>query len=223
MKEISIVINARLSSSRVPNKLLRPFANTTLFEIALRKISNIKFARNIYAGLGDSELIKIAQNYPKVKVLRRDSAATSKGTHPQVVTFAHYRYVESDYIFIINPCQPLLSIKTIENAFQVFQSTDFTSYTAAVPTGDWIFDAEGNPVTNKDKTNVTTNKDITFLKASHSFHIIQRDTFLRNGFHWKFEKRDPALILVPKDEIYDVDEENEFLITEFMYKKKHNL
>lgn len=223
MKKVSVIINARLSSTRVPNKLLRPFANSTLFEIALNKISQISFADNLYVGIGDDQLIEIANNYKNIQILRRDPQSIAKGTHLQKVTFDHYKHVETDYIFIINPCQPLLSLSTLEMAFETFQNTNFKSYTSVVSTGDWIFDRSGKPLTNTDKDNVTTNKDVSFYKASHSFHIIDKNLFLKNGYHWEFIENDPALIPISNSEIYDVDEENEFLVTEYMYKKNNNL
>ena len=78
MRELSIVINARTKSTRVPNKLLRPFANTTLFEIALKKLSKIDFVNDIYLGIGDKELIDIAEKYKRFKILRRDPESIKK-------------------------------------------------------------------------------------------------------------------------------------------------
>ena len=40
-KDISLVIQARLGSQRVPKKMLRPFAETTLVDILLKKVSNL--------------------------------------------------------------------------------------------------------------------------------------------------------------------------------------
>ena len=90
MKNISIVFNARVSSTRVPNKLLRPFANSSLFEIALEKLSKAKFVDNVYVGIGDEDLIEIAKKYPDIKILRREKDAIKKGTHDQRITFRHY-------------------------------------------------------------------------------------------------------------------------------------
>ena len=43
MKSISAVINARKGSTRVSNKLLRPFADTSLIELALSKLNKMNF------------------------------------------------------------------------------------------------------------------------------------------------------------------------------------
>lgn len=222
-KTISIVINARLSSTRVPNKLLRPFANSSLFEIALNKYSKASFVKNIYVGIGDEKLISIAEKFPKIKILKRDLDAIKKGTHPQNITFRHYGLVDSEYILVVNPCQPLLSINTLKMAVNHFMNSDAKSYTAAIKTGDWIFNSNGEALTIVDKKNVTTNKDTSFFKGCHSFHIINKSLFMKNGYHWEFKIDDPALILVPEEETFDVDSEIDFKYTEYQYKTKHNL
>lgn len=221
MKNISIVFNARVSSTRVPNKLLRPFANSSLFEIALEKLSKAQFVDNVYVGIGDEELIKIANKYPNIKILKREKDAIKKGTHDQRITFRHYGMVETDYIMVVNPCQPLLSLETLENVVNDFQTTNCISYTAAVKTGDWIFNSNGEALTIVDKNNVTTNKDTSFYKGCHSFHIINKNLFLKNGYHWEFKKNDPGLILVPEDEIFDVDSIIDFDYTENQYLKRN--
>ena len=40
-KDIAVIIQARLGSQRVPNKMIKQFHNTTLLDIALEKIKLI--------------------------------------------------------------------------------------------------------------------------------------------------------------------------------------
>ena len=40
IKDTLFVIQARTQSTRVPNKMLKPFAESSLFEIAVKKIHN---------------------------------------------------------------------------------------------------------------------------------------------------------------------------------------
>ena len=38
ISEVVFILQARMNSQRVPNKMLRPFGNSTLFEIAINKL-----------------------------------------------------------------------------------------------------------------------------------------------------------------------------------------
>ncbi len=219
MKSVSVVVNARAASSRVPEKLIRPFAGTTLLDIALDKLNGLDFFENRFLAAADREIISKLDpaRHPNVRLLERSSDAVKKGVNPLQVTFAHYRRVPSDYIFVMNPCLPMLRPDTIKKAFDHFQSTDFSSYTAVVKTGDWIFDAEGRALTNSDPRNVTTNKNVSFFKGCHAFHIHSRKVFEESGLLWTFGVGDPHLIEIDPDDAVDVDTPHEFALAERIY------
>ena len=65
IKDILFVIQARTQSTRVPNKMLKPFGGSNLFEIAIQKILNSKIIPkdNFYLSVMDDELIEIAKKY----------------------------------------------------------------------------------------------------------------------------------------------------------------
>jgi CMP-N-acetylneuraminic acid synthetase len=220
LKSVSVVINARTQSTRVPRKLVRPFGGTTLLEIALAKLDRMDFFDNRYLAVAEDELAELGGTYPNVEVLRRDSAAVLKGVNPQAVTFAHYLRIPSDHVFAFNPCQPCVTVKTIRRAYEYFQVTDHLAYAAAVPTGDWVFDPDGRPVTNTDPKNLTTDVDRRFRKATHAFYIVDKRRYRDRGYMWTFTKDDPHLIEMPEDEAVDVDTELDFQIAEMIWRQR---
>ncbi len=222
MRKISAVINARLSSTRVPKKLIRPFGGSTLIEIALEKLNRMDFFEHRYLAVADAELIEIGRRYPNVEVLVRDPASIQAGVNPPSVSYAHFLKVPTEYIFIFNPCQPLLSIELIKKAYDYFQSTAFQSYTSVIPTRDWIFDESGDCLTRKDPNNYTTNKGEVFFKAAHSFHIVGKTFFAEHGYLWTWSKDDPHLLEIDPNEIIDVDTELDFAIANSAYMLKQD-
>tara|TARA_A100001011_G_scaffold387013_1_gene464043 strand:+ start:677 stop:1342 length:666 start_codon:yes stop_codon:yes gene_type:complete len=221
MKKISAVINARKGSTRVENKLLRSFADSTLIEIALSKLNKMDFFDKRYLAVAEEEFKILLPSFPNVSLLPRDRKAVNKGVNPLTTTFAHYLNVESDYIFVFNPCLPFISIKTIKKVFDYFQKTDYKSYTAVIKTGDWIFDNKGNPLTNNDPKNATTNKNMTFYKACHAFHIVNKNRFKKDKVLWEFEIDDPHLFEIQEKEAIDIDTIQEFNLAELLYKKSN--
>jgi CMP-N-acetylneuraminic acid synthetase len=220
MKTVSVVTNARTQSTRVPRKLVREFAGRSLLDIALEKLNRMDFFANRYLAVAEPDLAAMAAPYENVTVLHRDPDAVQRGVNPQSVTFAHYRKVPSEFIFVFNPCLPLIRVETIRKAYDYFQSTNYRAYTAVVKTGDWIFDSEGNALTNSDPRNVTTNKNRTFYKGCHAFHIVNREYYSTTGEHWTFAQNDPHLIEIPEEEAADVDTEGEFALAELLYQKR---
>lgn len=220
LKSISVVTNARLGSSRVPHKLVREFAGRSLLDIALEKLDNMDFFDHRYLAVAESELADMASRFSNIQILQRSPEAVKPGVNPLTVTFEHYLRVPSDYIFVFNPCLPCITIDTIKKAFDYFQSSDYNSYTSVVPTGDWIFDSNGYPLTVSDPRNVTTNKNMSFSKGCHAFHIHNKLFFASQQVLWTFTPNDPHLINIPSDEAVDVDTMNEFYLAEQAFLQK---
>jgi CMP-N-acetylneuraminic acid synthetase len=217
MKTVSVVINARLHSSRLSRKLLRPFAGTTLIEIALEKINRMSFFDHRYLAVAEEELKRLAAAYPNVDLLGRSMEAVKPGYGDHKVIYEHYAWIDSDYIFWLNPCHPLLTIETVKKALDVFHETNCNSYTAVVPAREWLFDKDGNPVTNTAANMLSTAHSREFYKVSHSFHIFRKEFFLQHHQVWTMTKNDPYLVEIPESENFDADTLVQFETAEAVY------
>lgn len=222
MKSISAVINARIMSSRMKNKMMRPFCNTDLLEIALAKLNQLDYFDNRLFAVAEDELVEKAKKYPNIEILKRKSESVAPGPHHPTITFEHYTRIPTEYFFVINSCSAFLSLDTIKAAYDIFQETEYRAYISAVETRDWIFDRDGNAVTHKDPdTYQNTSDGQVFYRVTHSFYIANRDYFTQNnGKLWNLTRNDPYLIKMPPEECLDVDTELDFQISESLYQKK---
>ncbi len=219
MMTISVLINARTKSSRLPRKLVLPFAGTTLIDIALEKLDRMDFFSHRYFAVAEPELREKAVGRRNIEILDRDADAVQPGYNDHRKVFAHYARVESDYIMWLNPCHPLLSLDTLRRAVDHVLTTRHNSYTSVIPTTDWIFDEQGNAVTNTRPTMLSTAHSQRFFKVAHAFHVIRKEFFLREYQYWTLTRNDPALIEIPEEESYDVNTAMEFEIAEAAYRR----
>lgn len=217
MATISVLLNARTTSSRLPRKLVLPFAGTTLIDIALEKLNKMDFFEHRYFAAAEDELINRANKYKNIELLRRDPDAVKPGYNDHRKVFAHYELVQSDYIMWLNACHPLLSIDTLQKAAEKVMEKKYNSYTSVIPTTDWIFNESGEPITNTQASMLSSGHSPSFFKVAHGFHIINKEFFLKDYQYWTLTKNDPALIEIPIEESYDVNDEMEFLQAETAY------
>lgn len=217
MPTISALINARLQSTRLPRKLLLPFAASTLVDIALAKLDRMDFVSHRYFGVAEAELRDRARIYGNIEILDRKPEAVAIGYNDHRQIYAHYEKVESDYIMWINPCHPLLSLDTIKRAVEKVLSTGCNSYTSVVPTTDWIFSEDGEPITNTQSSMLSTAHSRKFYKVAHAFHVFTKAYFLRHYQVWSLTRNDPSLIEIPEGESYDVNTQMEFEIAKAAY------
>ncbi len=79
--EICIMVQARLGSQRVPGKMLRPFADTTLVDILFDKLKKSKIIplSNIWFSAYEEELHTVAKNHNINIFHRSEASANSEG------------------------------------------------------------------------------------------------------------------------------------------------
>ena len=220
MKSVCAVVNARLDTTGLPRKLVRPFAGTTLLEVALDKLNRMDFFASRYVAITDDELKPVVSRFENLGILDWKPAPLQQGRMASKETFAYYLSVPSEYIFVLEPSFPFLTAKTVQHAVEIFRTTDFPSYISGVESRDWIFDREGNALTNSDPRNVTTNVGRLFYKAVDAFRFIQRDFFRRHGCFWSLRQNDPHVIPIPEAEAVQVRNEIEFMYAEFCYTRQ---
>ena len=63
IRNICLIVQARLSSQRVPHKMIEPLGTKSLFEIMCEKLSRPKTIspKDIFVSVYEDELIQIAQ------------------------------------------------------------------------------------------------------------------------------------------------------------------
>jgi len=224
VKEICAIVNARVGSSRVHQKMIRPYAGTTLIDIALEKLNKCGFFSHRYLAASEETLTERVSSYDNIEVLSRNNDSVLPGPHHPTITFEHYLRLPTGPFFVINPCCAFLTIETIESAFHLFQNTDYQSYISAQRNRDWIFSSEGEPLTHRDSSTLQNTSDGAHrLKVNHAFYISRSSRFKNeNGRLWSLTVNDPHLIEINEDEAIDVDTELEFQFSEFCYSQRRD-
>ena len=219
MRSVSVVINARLASSRLPRKLVKPFGGSSLIEKALDKLSRIKID-NKYLATCDPEIIELYKPYAGcISLLERDPRSVLKGMVPHTIAFQHYKNVPDDFILIMNPCHPFVDVLVYEAALDHFISGTSRSLTSVVMKNNIFFDDRYTTINGTACVEVQTHKQIPIYEMAHAFHIIDKSRFLSEGKLWGYKKDDPELFVVNKRSALDVDDFDDFCICEALWKR----
>ena len=120
MKNVCFIIQARLGSQRIHNKMNKPFGNSTLLDITLSTLekSDIINKEDIYVSLYDEELKNIAKKY-NFNIFNR-SRESAKTENDMKLMFEWWNKLDYKYYIIISACHPFLSIETIDNFYNKF-------------------------------------------------------------------------------------------------------
>ena len=210
--EVAVFSCGRTDSQRCKNKMLRPFGDTTLLDIALSKLSAIE-ANTFFSGYEEIFEYKCLEH--GVDFVERSKESSSSEVASEIYSFLNN--VDYKYLLCINACQPFLKVETIENFLFECLKTKKPSF-AVFKRNNYFMDMENNPYNYKKDIKTINTKFVEPVKEfAHVFYFYERDYFLRNGVYWDWS--DLNYIEIPHGiETLDIDTEEDFEMAELLWK-----
>jgi len=223
IKDICFIIQARTQSTRVPNKMLKPFSNSNLFEIAINKVINSTVIpkNNFYLSVMDDELIEIANKYNVNYFTRSKESTQEPVTLPKV--FEWHDKLPFKYYMIINACNPILKIETIDKFINQFINSDSRGQFGVFEKKTFLFNNEGvmiNKFFGEDKYLATLETKFveTCYEAAHSLYAGTMEDIKKEIYMGSFKKsNDPEFFIMDEIECFDIDWPWQFEIAEKLY------
>jgi CMP-N-acetylneuraminic acid synthetase len=222
IKDISIVVQSRLSSTRIPNKMLKPFAGTTLVDILLNKLTKLKTLppSSVYFCAYEEELLNTAQKYP-VNIIER-SKESSLEEKDITLLFEWYKQIPTKYIVMVSACNPLLEIETIDKFIEEYSQSSQEGAISVYESKNYFWGKEGNMLNKWPKgfTSMNTKYVEPTKVAAHCIYGSRVDIIGEGYWVNKGLPYEPELITMPEMESFDIDYEWQFKIAEQLYKLK---
>lgn len=222
LDSVAIIVQARLNSQRVPQKMIRPFAGTTLFDIVLSKIKKALplYQDNIWASVYETELIDIARKNA-VNVFSRSKTSANNDNSLQTIYEWHNK-LPYKYVILISGCNPLLKIKTIDAFVNQFVEQEEENLFAVMKKKQYYWNKEGALITPwpKDQTIMNTKAVEPTYEAAHVLYASRMDLIAQNRFMGDFVIPG-GIKLFEMDELeaFDIDYEWQFETGEILYEK----
>jgi len=222
LDDICFIVQARLNSQRVPQKMVKSFKgskkSTTLFDLILDKLLNSKVIpkSNIIASVYEPELAKIANN-KGVFIFKRSHKSANEDNSLQTIYEWHDK-LPYKYVVLISGCNPLLKIETIDNFVTQYMSSDKDGAFAVFEKRTYYWDKLGIPITDWKKANIMNTKIVEpIYEAAHCLYASKLD-IIKEG-HWMDINYPPQPELFVMDELeaFDIDYEWQFKLGEKLY------
>lgn len=211
------------NSERVPNKNLKSFNGKPLYHAIVNSLLKSKFISKIAINT-DSEAIKndAISNF-KDNIIIIDRPESIQGDFVSMNTIINYDIDQlSDYDHFIqtHSTNPLLKSNTIDEAIEYYfkETKDKTNNSVFSVTRfqTRFYYQDGKPL-NHNPNILERTQDLPIIYEENSnFYIFSRESFIENE-----QKRigsKPLLYEIDKIEAVDIDEPQDFLIAETLYK-----
>ena len=221
INDVCVLVQARLGSQRVPGKMIKPFADTTLIDILFDKLKSSKQIplENIYFSAYEPELKEIANKHGINIFHRSESSAKSEGD-PLWEIYEWWNKLPFKYVVLVSACNPLLKIETIDAFFKHFLNSDRDGAFAVFEKKTYYWDIDGNSISDwKGSTIMNTKLAQPIFEAAHCLYASKLE-FIGDGY-WMDTKSPPTpeLFMMEELETFDIDYQWQFDVAEVLYKK----
>lgn len=216
MNNIGIFSFARTNSQRCPNKMLRPFAGTTLTDIVLAKLKAL--GENTFFS-GYEDVFKNKCDNAGVEFIRR-SKRSSCIDAPITEILSFLKDVNYEHLLIVNPCLPFLKVETIEAFLKQCIRHHLQPAFSVIKKNNFFFGIERRPLNFRlSMKTINTKAAKPVYEFAHALYFFNKDYFFSHGRYWDWKK--VCLVeLKNKFEALDIDTEEDFLIAEKVWSVK---
>ena len=226
IKDIAVIVQARVNSQRVLNKMLRPFAGTNLFELTLNKLLNSKIIpqQNIIASVYEEELKQIANNL-NINTYNRSYESAINDNNLQKI-YEWHDQLPFKYALKINACCPLLKVSTINDFYDHYVNSKHDGLFAVVKKKNYFWNEDGKLVTPwpENQTIMNTKAVGTTYEAAMVFFAGKTSTIKDDIWMGSLRKKnDPELYVMDEAECFDIDYDWQFESGEVLYTKFNEL
>lgn len=220
LNEICFVVQARLSSQRIPGKMLKPFSNTTLMDILLKKLefSKIIKKKNIYLSVYEKKLKLLAKKY-NLKIFNRSKKSANSEGEKLTTIYEWHNNLPYKYVILISACNPFLKISTIDKFIKNFLMCKKDGSFAVFKKKNYYWNKKFKSITDWKNLNIMNTKYVDpVYEAAHCLYASRLDIIKKNLWMDNKVPAEPNLFPISEFEALDIDYPWQFKIYEKIYE-----
>lgn len=228
MKEsIAFFLPTRKGSERVKNKNTRPFAGIEggLMENKIRQLVASKMLDEIILSTNDELCMEIAQKYTydaRVRIIPRPDALCLSSTNLQDLICYVPTITEAKHILWGHVTTPITGAEEYDNGISYYYSKLSEGYDSLVGVTElknFLLNKDGVLVNNTTPIPWPRTQDLEPLyEINHTMFLAKREVYEQQKNRIG---RKPLLYLMDKVHSFDIDWEEDFALTEMVYKNTY--
>jgi len=225
VEDILFIVQARLGSTRCPNKMIRAFAQTNITSIVLNKLKKCNIPQsNIYLSAFEPQLQEIAASEGINLFSRSEKSARWDGGQDIRGIFEWWDKLPFKYVVMISGCTPMLKAETIDSFVKEYVKSPNDAMFGVVRKKNYIWDTSSNMLNSPTLQSAPDTKTVKpYYEAAHCLYAGSMEKIGQNIWMGSFAKKgDIDFFEVPEEEVFDIDHEWQFDVAEKIYLETYN-
>lgn len=225
MYKVTTLLPMKGNSERVKNKNMRDFNGKPLYHAIVKTLLDVEYIDKIAINT-DSEIIAsdaIKSFGDKITIINRPKNIIGDFVSMNDIIAYDLSQIEGQYFLQTHSTNPMLTANTLKNAIEFyFNNLDkYDSLFSVTKVQTRFYDANTKPI-NHDLTNLIRTQDISpFYEENSNFYIFSKESF-KNSNNRRIGLK-PKMFETNKLESIDIDEPEDFILAEILYKNKELL
>jgi CMP-N-acetylneuraminic acid synthetase len=220
MPSFLALVPMRHHSQRVPGKNYRPLAGKPLYQHIIETLLAVPEISQVLVDTDSQPVMDgLRRDFPRVQVEERPGYLRADTIPMNEILLHDASLVAADFYLQTHSTNPLLRPETISQAIQAFLA-DYPAHDSLFSVTRLqtrLYDQHGQPL-NHDPAVLLQTQDLPPVYEENScIYIFSRDTLVRRRN--RLGER-PLMFPIDAAEAWDIDEELDFSITDFLMKQR---
>ena len=219
--KIAALVPMRHHSQRVPGKNYRPLAGKPLFHHIIQTLLNVPEIEQVMVDT-DSEPVMdgVRRFFPDVKLIQRPEHLRADDIPMNDILLHDTAQVDADFYLQTHSTNPLLNAETISNGIKYFLENypKYDSLFSVTRLQTRLYFEDGKAINHNPLELIQTQDLPPVYEENSCLYLFTRENLARKK-HRIGDK--PYMFEIDADEAWDIDEELDFEICDFLMKRKN--
>jgi len=228
--KLAALVPMRHHSQRVPGKNYRPLAGKPLFHHIIETLLAVPEIETVMVDT-DSEPVmdgvrrlvstRLNAGFPPVKLIQRPEHLRADDVPMNEILLYDTAQVEADFYLQTHSTNPLLKAETISRGVKTFFD-EYPKYDSLFSVTRWqtrLYFQDGRAINHNPLELIQTQDLPPVYEENSCLYLFTRENLARKK-HRIGDK--PFMFEIDKAEAWDIDEELDFEITDFLMKKRNS-
>jgi CMP-N-acetylneuraminic acid synthetase len=218
MTTIAALVPMRHHSQRVPGKNYRPLAGRPLFHHIIETLMVVPEVNSILVDTDSEPIMEgLRQYFPSVKIIDRPQHLREDSIPMNEILAYDTIQIEADFYLQTHSTNPLLKPSTLISAIQKFLASypAYDSMFSVTRLQTRLWDQLGRAINHNPAILLQTQDLPPVYEENSCFYLFSRETLMtrRNRLGDR-----PMMYEISADEAWDIDEELDFSIVDFLMR-----
>ena len=208
------------NSERVPNKNLKDFCGKPLYHLVLNTLLKSKYISQVVINTDSVAIEEDVQKHFDDRVILHDRPEAIQGDFVSMnkVIADDISRCQADLYLQTHSTNPLLKTESIDNAIESMlnKEKNYDSIFSVTKVQTRLYDKDGNAFNHNPNELIRTQDLPPLYEENSNFFIFTEKSFKNNGD--KRIGKSPKMFEIDKLEAVDIDEPQDFIIAEALYK-----